>query len=1102
MMSLSKCFPATRLIDYNNFNYYYAYGNTIPEDFLQSVTADISEPAILSLGCGDIRSCFYTLWNNFDQKHSRNFKGVHLVLNDNSPAVLARNIIFLYLCTKMPRDKDGVVSWVASFWSIWYCLELLPKHKQVLMDALLQLLQWSKSIKSWSEQVDNPLRMLIHFTTPSTLSKIRRMWHMWYSDSRPVEQVRAARTKFLRDTRADKHHKLIDTRLTQLYGTYLSQKLSESDVKLIKGELDDHYQYSTACAETVLGLPLPQSRAINSTLFEHPDGAYTLHCNAYPYRCFPHLFKYSPKEIKRLGLTGLSLLVKDSMFDGHPLLANCVQQFSIWVRSCAEILSSSHNIFFTIDCSDALEFCHSLQSTLNELSDSFPSVFDAIYASNLIDYIAPPSFVLVAMSILKPNGLLFTDTFRHTFVLYTSKYIKSVFGFDESYLPLICGIRCIDHDGEYSSQVSVKPVPCFAELDVLNNVMRKSFIWQHVDTLPLKQITERYFASMLDILCSSIKHILTCCLQATRGLMVESLLCTETVMLLLQSFVSRLNKEEYNHASYQFWEPLCSLLLREKCLKPFVMSLQTQALLHGLHLHLNLSESSCPICNQKPVSNSISQFSVAVNHHIDSGEPRVVALIHTVAPIDSLVVKSWKAGSNEDFHVVDTIARREDNGDKITLDFFGSAHLLAQNYNLSVVFTNIAVNKSVVMVHRRLTDCEVTSVSYSFCQYISPSPKKSAAFLGSLLQHCGNVDNFESVVSLNDQSLSALENSQLTTEHPINDTVRIKIKDLCTDICYPYPVDYNKVSIKLSRKNKKITVLAHRKCHQLYEEEPVYIVNPANILSLPELVISERDLVTYSGLQYSEEERRITKNKPPEINVKITLATLLQKSNERHFFQLVYAGQPITIDHLYQKCQCFLVVESLKFDLQNKSPVIDLHFCFLTPQKCKAMYTEWVAVYSSEMSEMKHFTIDGMERDLLLKVFTYFAQRTVPASKQPSKTYQLLVQHKIDQFFTRAVLYPLYTNINKVGILPPEQYISSMLSPSGCGKSTSNVSSASGTRKSTDSQPPASDNMCSYCRKCSKNLRKCSRCRAAQYCNQDCQKKHWITHKSACHFQK
>ena len=117
-MSNSKYFPVSRFTDHRKSSFYYAYGNTPPEDLLQSITGDVSEPEVLLLGCGDIRSCLYTLWNNFDHRHSRQFKGVHFVLNDISAAVLARNIIFLYLCTKMPSDKDNVMKWLASFWSI------------------------------------------------------------------------------------------------------------------------------------------------------------------------------------------------------------------------------------------------------------------------------------------------------------------------------------------------------------------------------------------------------------------------------------------------------------------------------------------------------------------------------------------------------------------------------------------------------------------------------------------------------------------------------------------------------------------------------------------------------------------------------------------------------------------------------------------------------------------------------------------------------------------------------------------------------------------------------------------------------------------------
>ena len=149
--------------------------HTPPEDFLQSITADVTKPEILLLGCGDIRSCLYTLWNNFDSRHSRHFKDVHFVLNDISAAILARNILFLYLCTKKPNDKNDVIKWVASFWSIWFCHELLPQHKEVLMDALSQLLKWSHNIQSWSEI---PLQKFIHFANSESLAKVHRIWQM------------------------------------------------------------------------------------------------------------------------------------------------------------------------------------------------------------------------------------------------------------------------------------------------------------------------------------------------------------------------------------------------------------------------------------------------------------------------------------------------------------------------------------------------------------------------------------------------------------------------------------------------------------------------------------------------------------------------------------------------------------------------------------------------------------------------------------------------------------------------------------------------------------------------------------------------------------
>ena len=42
-------FPVARFTHYGDFHFYYAYGNTPPEDFLDSIT-EVKEPTILSLG--------------------------------------------------------------------------------------------------------------------------------------------------------------------------------------------------------------------------------------------------------------------------------------------------------------------------------------------------------------------------------------------------------------------------------------------------------------------------------------------------------------------------------------------------------------------------------------------------------------------------------------------------------------------------------------------------------------------------------------------------------------------------------------------------------------------------------------------------------------------------------------------------------------------------------------------------------------------------------------------------------------------------------------------------------------------------------------------
>ena len=63
-----------------------------------------------------------------------------VILNDSSAAVMARNVLFIYLCTQMPDDPEAVKKWIASFPPIWFCHEFLPEFDGYLMCAYFRCL--------------------------------------------------------------------------------------------------------------------------------------------------------------------------------------------------------------------------------------------------------------------------------------------------------------------------------------------------------------------------------------------------------------------------------------------------------------------------------------------------------------------------------------------------------------------------------------------------------------------------------------------------------------------------------------------------------------------------------------------------------------------------------------------------------------------------------------------------------------------------------------------------------------------------------------------------------------------------------------------------
>ena len=1096
-------FPVTRFIYYGDHRYYYAYGNTPAEDFLENIT-EIKTPTVLLLGCGDIRSCFYTLWKNFDPQHKRHFNGVHFVLNDCSAAVLARNILFLYLCLQMPSKKEDTKKWVASLWSIWYCHQLLPEHEIVLRGALKTLMRWSGSAQSWSEMTANPLRRMVHFASPSTLHQIRYYWEAWYHrriDPASIQALRAMRkAQYIQQLRgqADNVSASITNTSLGLLGPSFSSQMFGAMQKEIKIYLDS----GNAFAESVLDLPAPTEKCvINPTFFERSDGRYTLHYLSEPYNCFFQTVVFSPKELKKMG-TPKSLLnqliVDDESFESQLTLSNSVQQFFLCLSSAAAILerASSHpipHVSFTFQSCDALEFCQFLRHNACEFTTctGFEPVFDLVHSSNLIDHLSPPNLVLSVAPLLRENGYLLTTSMLYKTIAATAEsYLQACFGFESKLLPLVCGIRCMGHEGRYASPVSPQPVSCSLGSVGLATLSSKLLIWQRVSTPPLRlaSLDSGSAVAILRALNSAISIAVGSFFASSGGLRTTGHLNTGTVIQLLQCFVTQL-ASDVGCTDYRFWEPLCATLRDRVDIKPFMISLQTQAILHGVHLHLTVCRDDCPLCTQKPLTDTVSQFSIAfevlpaVPDTVST--PAFVLFLHRASCTDLL---QMLLSSGNEMHIIDCLAGSE-LGSKLKLDFFVPPSFAEDGYHITAASFVLAqagmmpFNMPTMVMQGKLADFRAPQITYCFQQLQSRLAATESAF-GKVSQHSGDGDRFETVVSLSGATVSALEKQNIDLRRISDSEIEVSCGNYSIRISYPHPVHYNNTSVKLSRKRKMVTVEVPRKAHQYFEEMPLFVANPDNKLSLPPVSIGLKLCTTFCAMQFTDKDREIMKEcdrdiavMPAEVNLKETVNALFQFES-CDFIHLSFSSSGV---------HGLLVIHSRLFDQQNRSPAIDLSFCFLEMSFLYQVAPQW-----QEMTpdKIRNIIVNEEEYDLLKKVFHHFARRTVTTSRKPYGCMPLLIKHKIDRYFTRAVVYPLYTD--------PDAFVETM----GFSKHVNAPHMSTAVTNPPDRTQAVkefgSPMKCSFCGTRSDELKKCGRCGKAQYCRQECQKQHWKVHKQIC----
>ena len=735
----------------------------------------------------------------------------------------------------------------------------------------------------------------------------------------------------------------------------------------------------------------------------------------------------------------------------------------MWLTATAKVMKQSSNCkaLFIFDCNDAISFCQALfqfpeqYSDINSLGLPKPLCFDAIYTSNLLDhFIEASALILVTTTLLKPDGTLFTTSFQYARNNTTSNdFVKSMFGFPPELLPVVLGIRCIGYDGQYSSSVGPQPIPPHADFTTSLRPARVSLVWKNIVSQPITitSLTEE----------SQLKKNL-----------FNSYVSNRLQNFTFDSFLAIVNRFKANvhittPPSHQFWEPLCKQIMEEPTSKPHLIHLQTQALLHGFHMHITVSEADCPVCIGQPLNDYIGGCTICFDAFCtDVYEEQLFSVHLESGPTDCVVLKS--AGSS--------------NGPNVQLDIFFPKECAKTFQRFSVYKTvcGTGITGYKLIITGRLQDVTSCSPSkYAFMKHEETPPSAPGnSLMGEIVTHKGDDTRFETTVSITDQCIAALEKTALRVER--NEVQRLQI--LCgpnfqMTITYPYPIQSN-AHVKLSKKNKSIVIATERAISCCYKEEPALYVDPNNVLALPQIHYEDNRLTFHFLLQFSH-----TNHDTAEIsNMKCTFFSLAKYTVAEHTaFQISSEKDPGVCG--------IIIVHSVHFDPYFQSPAMYISFC-LTHILRKPSPLDILSIL--ELSENVHqisLRDDDDEYEIINKALTYIANvtRADPNVCVPPA----MANHKCWQYFQQALIYPLYPNAQsslvELGLTPR---------PSK-SKNSSSTSGMQSCAVSPDVEQHH-ENKCTYCEQVSANSKKCIHCGKVQYCGKECQTKHLKEHAKVC----
>ena len=1039
---------------YEDFTFYYPFGNSPAEDFLRSVSvADSREPTVLSLGCGDMRSPMFTILNNFgfEGDISDGFSGAHFVLNDQNSSILARNILFLYLCMFMPDSAVERKKWIASTWSLWYNHELLPEHNEMLVSALQELCQWSSTWHEWSKC---PLGKIVKFSSPASFAAVKNAWKKWQTFSKRVEDMRVERKHFqshfmnkvfLADNREKGLRNYVANDVLRILknSLYSTEMYPEIEKGFFEYQIDGY-----VWAEEVFNIPTGDPKTVvNPTLFARDDGSYTLHYVLTPYNGFGFNFQYTRSEARKTLGQGSALKclpIRGVIFQSKPLLANCVQQFSMWLQATANIISSKTSVCFTFVLEDAVSLCY----TLYHCPENYPELkcicFDAIYTSNLLDHISPPSLVFNALPLLKSTGTLFTTTFSGATIDTLSEFLKQNFGFSPEHFPALLGIHCLDQDGPYSPAVNHSPDPSKEGI---------IYIWRKVTSCPL----------VLDSIEQSppaMSSLLNLCSLSISDSAIEEVGFVENIFRVLHQFLKCIYSATSDH---QFLEPLSTAIKSDSCYKPHLIQLQTQLMLHGIHMHLIVTEDNCPTCTGQPLNSYLQQYTISLDmkHSVTrSCSSPTFELCFSSISGDYAILKSFSLSKSDS---------------KLHLTFSFPKLSLCKYSHLTIEMQQSPL--------RTLEFCgSVDNIQPCTAQehVFMKQPLKSASAiegivfpLGHVVKHIGDSNKFETVISMSDACQTAMKTSKMAAECLESHQLKICCGELePTIITYPYAIDESETHVKVSKKKGEICVVVQRKCNPFFNEKPVYFIETRKKITLPKFQCTPEVMERYCEQQ--------------SLYNGLDHALFNAKQSFTKLFKHVVNGSKVFAFNSLDAC-ALVYVHELRFHTAFGSPLLDVSYCFTHTLPQHVLFE--LILLHKQLGHSCDTMINNAEYTFLKNAFKYFSSTLRhPFPGELNSVTKTIVQLKLWERFEHAVLLPLYPNPANPAYQKFLKFFTGRASVHGGAAPPANFSQIMGQGSTTE---------CSFCHASATSV-KCEQCQRASYCSRKCLQMHSNLHQKVC----